>query len=82
MKRGFVESFDQIIPGFAAMLYTLIERDLVRIYREYITEKKRRQEMSAEQAQDEADLLKRIEAEGKQDAEEMASFEHSQFYPK
>jgi hypothetical protein len=48
MKRGFVESFDQIIPGFAAMLYTLIERDLVRIYREYITEKKRRQEMSAE----------------------------------
>jgi hypothetical protein len=30
------------------MLYMLIERDLVRIYREYITEKTRRQEMSAE----------------------------------
>lgn len=37
--------------------------------------------MSAEEAQDEADLLKRIEAEGKEDAEEMAAFEHSAFYP-
>jgi hypothetical protein len=37
-----------MIPGFSGMLYSIIERDLVRIYREYITEKKRRQEMSAE----------------------------------
>ena len=44
------------------MLYSIIERDMVRVYREYAEEKKRRQEMSEEEAKDEAELLQKIEA--------------------
>lgn len=62
IKRGFIASFDQLIPGFSGMLYSIIERDMVRVYREYAEEKKRRQEMSEEEAKDEAELLQRIEA--------------------
>ena len=38
--------------------------------------------MSEEEAKDEAQLLKKIEEEGKEDAQEMANFEHSKFYPR
>jgi hypothetical protein len=81
IKRGFIQSFDQLIPGFSGLLYSVIERDMVRVYREYAEEKRRRQEMSEEEAKDEADLLKKIEQEAGEDAEAMAAFEHSQFYP-
>lgn len=60
----------------------LMEKDLVRVYREYVAELKRKQEMSEEQAKDEADLLKRIEEESKNDSEKMAGFVHSEYYPK
>lgn len=43
IKRGFTQSFEHLIPGFSGLLYSIMERDLVRIYREYITEKKRKQ---------------------------------------
>ena len=51
------------------------------MYREYAEEKQRRNQMSQEEAEDEAQLIKQIEEEGQRDAERMAAFEHSKFYP-
>jgi hypothetical protein len=55
-----MQTLDQIIPGFSGMFYSIIERDLHRIYREYTEEKARKQQMSEEEAKDEAELLKKI----------------------
>lgn len=35
IKQGFIQSVDHLIPGFSGLLYSMIERDMVRIYREY-----------------------------------------------
>lgn len=37
--------------------------------------------MSEQEAQDEQELIKQIEIEANQDAQLMASFEHSKYYP-
>ena len=37
--------------------------------------------MSEEEAKDEEQLIKQIEIEANRDAEMMAAFEHSQYYP-
>lgn len=38
--------------GLSGLFYGIIERDLIRVYREYSEEKKRKMEMTEEEAQD------------------------------
>jgi len=45
---------DAFLPGLSGMFYSIIEKDLIRVYREYLAEKKRKLEMTVEEAQDEA----------------------------
>lgn len=77
MKTNFINQLEKVVPGLAGMFYMLLEKDLVRVYRDYVEETKRKQAMSEEEAKDEADLIRRIEEESRADSEKMAGFEHS-----
>ena len=77
MKASFIKQMDKVIPGLAGMFYMLLERDLKRVYYDYVQEIKRKLAMSEEEAKDEADLIKKIEEESRKDCEKMAGFKHS-----
>jgi hypothetical protein len=80
IKENVVELLNKYAEGVAGLFYGLVERDLIRVYREYDEEQQRRREMSEEEAKDEADLIRQIEEEANRDAEAMAAFEHSKYY--
>jgi len=46
MKTNTVRELDRVVPGLSGLFYGIIERDLLRIYREFIDEEKRRREQS------------------------------------
>lgn len=81
IKANTVKLLDKYAAGLSGLFYGIIERDLFRIYREYGEEKKRKQEMTEEEAQDEAELLEQIESGAEKDVDFMASFQHSKYYP-
>ncbi len=81
LKANTIKFLDKYAPGLSGLFYSIIERDLIRIYKEYDEEKKRKQGMTEEEAKDETELLKQIEEESAKDVDFMASFEHTKYYP-
>lgn len=61
IKVNAVKLLDKFAPGLAGLFYGIVERDLIRVFREYDEEQKRKNEMTEEEAKDEAELLKQIE---------------------
>ena len=82
MKTNFIREMDKIVAGLAGMFYMLLERDFVRVYREYVEETKRKQAMSAEDVKDQAELAKFIEEHARTSSKRMTNYQHSHFYPK
>lgn len=80
IKANAIQLMDDFIQGLSGMLYSFIERDLIRVYNEHKEEQKRKQQRSLEQAASEEELLKRIDAESKKDIEYLKNFKHSQYY--
>lgn len=61
IKVNAIKLLDKYASGLAGLFYGIVERDLIRIFREYDEDQKRKNEMTEEEAKDEAELLKQIE---------------------
>jgi len=36
MKKNTIRELDKVVPGLSGLFYMLLEKDLVRVYREYV----------------------------------------------
>lgn len=71
---------EKYAAGFSGMFYSIVEKSLIQMYKEYEEEQKRKRQMSKEEAKDEEQLVAQIEVEAHKDVEFMASFQHSKYY--
>lgn len=69
-----------MLPGLSGLLYSLIEKNLLKAYEDYKLEEQRKQQQTREEAQSEQQLVELIREVAGRDSQNMAGLGHSDLY--
>ena len=74
LKNNIVNELNEYVPSLSIMFYSVIEKDILRIYKEYKDDKNRRNQMTEEDIKDEAELMNLMEEESAKDIDYLTNF--------